>query len=79
MTLFSLVLHITENWKYKILFVSQRFFSEHVFFKISHCIFKIVTRKLKQKNNEFLNLCGLRTESFLAIWLSVPAQVSYKK
>ena len=34
-------------------------------------------RKVK-KNYKFLNLCGLSTESFLAIWPS-QVQVSYKR
>ena len=50
----------------------ERFRFEHVFIKISYCIFKIVkvlNYKMKEKF-KFLNLRGLSTESFLAIWLS---------
>ena len=44
-------------------------FSEHVFLKISYCVFKILIRKWK-KNYKPLILRGLSTENFLAIWLS---------
>ena len=43
---------------------TKRFFSEHVFIKISYCVFKIMILKMKK------NLCGLSTERFLAIWPS---------
>ena len=57
----------------------KRFFSEHVFIKISHCVFKIMLRKMKKKNYKFLNLCGLSTENFLAIWPSQYKFLSYNK
>ena len=48
---------------------TKRFFSEHAFIKISYCVFKIMMLKMK-KRQMFLDLCGLSTESFLAIWPS---------
>ena len=69
---------ITENWTFKILFVSQRFFSKHFFFKFRYCIFKIAIQKWK-KNYKFRNLRGLSTESFLAIWLSQYKFIILKK
>ena len=42
----------------------KKIFCEHVFIKISYCVFKIM--KMKKKTNvKFLNL---GTENFLAIW-----------
>ena len=46
---------------------TKRAFSEHVFIKINYSVFKIMILKM---NNEFLNLYGLSTESFLEIWPS---------
>ena len=43
-----------------------RFFSEHIFIIIS---LRNCNKKMK-KNGKFLDLRGLSTESFLAIWLS---------
>ena len=48
---------------------TKRFFSGHVFIKISYCIFKIMILKMK-KNYKFFNLCSLNTDSFLVIWPS---------
>ena len=48
---------------------TKRLFSEHVFIKISYCVFKIMILKIK-KDHKFLSLCGLSTQSFLMIWLS---------
>ena len=44
---------------------TKRFFSEHVFIKISYCVFKIMILKMKQKLEVFY-LCGSSTESFFS-------------
>ena len=53
-------------------FYHKKIFSEHVFIKISYCVFKIMILKMKKEKQKKLegNLCGFSTESFLAIWLS---------
>ena len=47
---------------------TKRFFSEHVSIKISYCGSKVIILKM-ERSCKFVNLCGLRAESFLAIWL----------
>ena len=63
---------------FKILFVSQRFFSEHVFLEISYRIFKIVIRKLNKRKHCSFSTSVAESWKFLG-HLASTVQVSYKE
>ena len=58
---------------------TKRFFSEHVFIKISYCVFKIMILKMKQKTGSFLIFVVPVLKVSLVSYLVIPVQVSYKR